>query len=223
MKDARKVDTQIVAHARRELEMAGLFTPNKKDGYDGFIGKGALALVKLFDEWTQNDTSKMSAIHSVFNYLIAGDLLSPPTDDPDEWEQYDIEGNTGLKNKRNQFFISRDDRKTWINLRTGQQGIVTDHLTGKPLEGVEDPNGNHTEDADQEGSADAGDAGHGENATGTADQSEATDSEDTAGPGGEDAKPVEGGQLDAGVEQESQPSEGEAEAGSKEPNPSAEA
>lgn len=86
MKQPRKTDSQIVGHARRELEMAGLFTVNKENDYDGFIGKGVLAMVKLFDEWTGDNPQKMQAIQSVFNYVIAGDLLSPPTNDPDEWK-----------------------------------------------------------------------------------------------------------------------------------------
>jgi hypothetical protein len=222
MQQLKKGDSQIVGHARRELEIAGLFTANKDSDYDGFIGKGVLAMVKLFESWSGGDPNKMQAINSVFQYVTAGDLLSPPTDDPDEWEPYDIEGQTGFRNKRNPMFITRDDRKTWLNLRTQQQGICNDHKTGKPLEGVEDPNGTPEQTAkDQEGPADAGNAGDG------ADAQPATEGEAESRPEGEagDAEPstgsdsgsVEEGKLDAGVEQESSKAPSETETPAEKP------
>jgi len=215
MQQIRNGDSEVVGHARRELEMAGLFTVNDKEKYDGFIGRGVLALVKVFDEWTKGDKAKQQAVSSVFNFVTAGDLLSPPTDDPDEWKEYNIEGNTGLQNKRNQFYITRDDRKTWLNLRTGQQGIVTDHLTGKPLEGVDDPNGQtESQSEDQASRADEGDAGDG------ADAQEPTTSEGD-GSSGRSAK-VEGGELDAGVEQESSEDQASPEEATPQPSESQE-
>lgn len=210
MQQLRKGDTEMVGHARRELEIAGLFTPSEDGAYDGFIGKGVLAMVKLFDSWTQNDPAKMSTIKNVFDFVIAGDLLSPPSDDPDEWEEYNVEGHTGLRNKRNPMFITQDDRKTWRNLRTGQKGIVNDHKTGKPLEGVEDPNGHEPEANDQESAANAGDAGHGENAVGPAEEPAVESEKSTSGSQG-----VEAAELDAGVEPEGSKDQGEKKAPAK--------
>lgn len=210
MKQPKKNDSQMVGHARRELEMAGLFTVNKENDYDGFIGKGVLALVKLFDEWTADDPQKMSAVSSVFSYVIAGDLLSPPTDDPDEWEEFETEGIKVLRNKRNIMYITRDERKTWANLRTDQKGICNDHKTGKPLEGVEDPNGHKPEANDQESTADADDAGDGKDA-----ELAATDGQpETAAEG---SQGVEAAELDAGVEPEGSKDQGETEAPAEEP------
>lgn len=223
MKQPKKNDSQIVGHARRELEIAGLFTVNKENDYDGFIGKGVLALVKLFDDWTQDDPAKMSAVSSVFSYVIAGDLLSPPTNDPDEWEEFEVDGVKTTRNKRNIMYITRDDRKTWFNLRTEQQGICNDHETGKPLEGVKDPNGKAEQTGkDQESTADADDAGHGKDAelaaTDTASQpheeGEAGDAEPSTGP---DDSSVEEGKLDAGVEQESSEAPSQTETAAEEP------
>lgn len=191
----RKSDSQMVGHARRELEMANLFAVNKENDYDGFIGKGVIAMVKLFDEWTKDDPAKMSAVQSVFNYVIKGDLLSPPTDDPEEWEEFESDGIKVLRNKRNIMFITRDDRKTWHNLRTEQKGICNDHKTGKPLEGVEDPNGDQSEANDQESTADADDAGNGKDA-----ELAATDSKDSGATEG--SQGVEAAELDPGVEPE---------------------
>lgn len=215
----RKGDSEMVGHARRELEIAGLFTPNKEDEYDGFIGKGTLALVKTFDEWSKNDPQKMTALNSVFRYLIAGDLLSPPTNDPDEWEDVEVEGQTVTRNKRNQMFITRDDRKTWFNLRTQQKGICNDYETGKPLEGVEDPNG-QADTENKESAADAGDAGDGKNSERAAEAEAESRPEGTDGDAepstGADSSPVEDGELDAGVEQKSEAAPSEAEAPAEE-------
>lgn len=146
MLNLREGDSPMVGHARRELEMAKLFDADEKEGYDGFIGRGALSLVKSFNQWTDNDPAKMEALSEVFLSLIHKDLLSAPTNDPEEWEEFNIEGSTGLKNKRNEMYISRDNLETWYNLRSGQQGVLIDHKTGKPLEGVKINDGKRTTD-----------------------------------------------------------------------------
>lgn len=198
MLEIRKGDSKIVGHARRELELAKLFTPNEAEKYDGFIGRGVLALVKTFDEWSEDDASRMSALHQVFNFLVQGDLLSPPTDDPDEWEDIDVDGKAFTRNKRNNMYITRDERKTWFNLRTEQRGVCTDHLTGEPLEGVEDPNVERTEATEnQEGTTDA------DNARDGGDAPDATASDEGDVDGGFNHEPVEEAELDAGVESES--------------------
>lgn len=202
MLEIRKGDSKIVGHARRELELAKLFTPNEDEKYDGFIGRGVLALVKTFDEWAEDDASRMSALHQVFNFLIQGDLLSPPTDDPEEWEDIDVDGKLFTRNNRNNMYITRDDRKTWFNLRTEQRGVCIDHLTGEPLEGVTIDDGTET----TESTTDARDSGDGKDAelaavdtTQPSAEGETSDAE----PRGEDAGPVEEAKLDAGVESES--------------------
>lgn len=204
----RKNDSQLVGHARRELEMANLFTANKDNDYDGFIGKGVLALVKLFDEWAQDDMARMQALDSVFGFVIHGDLLSPPTNDPDEWEDFEVEGQMVRRNKRNIMYITRDEGKTWFNLRSEQKGICNDHKTGKPVEGVKDPNGDQPEANDQESTTDAGDAGHGANA-----ELPAADNEDAGATEG--SQGVEAKELDAGVEPEGGKDQSQAKAPAK--------
>ena len=137
MKKTDKKDSLIVAHARRELEMAHLFEKNGE--YDGSIGRGTLSLIKSFSEWCGDDTSKMSAIHSCFNYLVAGEILSPPTTDPNEWEDYYGPDNQKLKrNKRNPFYITQDNGESWSNIRTKESGYSINHITGEAKEGSPD-------------------------------------------------------------------------------------
>lgn len=218
MNQPKKGDSDLVAHARRELEMANLFTVNKENDYDGFIGKGVLAMVKLFEQWTRDDAAKMQAVSSVFEFLIKGDLLSPPTNDPDEWEEFAIDEHQVItRNKRNNMYITRDGMETWFNLRTEQKGICNDHKTGKPLEGVEDPNGKTEQAAqDQESTADADNAGDGADAEKpTAPEVEPGSASEETVPAG--SEKMEGGELDSGVEPEGEKDQGKTESPAEEP------
>lgn len=220
MIELRKGDSKLVGHARRELEIAGLFTPNKKDDYDGFIGKGVLALVKVFDEWSEDDANKMSALHQVFNFLVQGDLLSPPSNDPDEWEDFTVEGQTVRRNKRNIFYITRDEGKTWFNLRNEQRGVCNDYKTGKPIKGVVLDDGPSETNEDKSGTTNAGNKRHGKNSIKSAIADGATapsaEGEGDAEPRWENSQAVENRELDAGVEPKGETPAGEAEASAKE-------
>ena len=190
MKQQKKGDSKLVTHARRELEMAGLF--EVREDYDGSIGRGVLALVKEFDRWSDNDSAKMQALHSCFNYIVIGDLLSRPTTDPAEWEEFAMpDGKKITRNIRNVFYVT-EDMKSWKNLRTEETGMCVDHLTGKVLEGEK------KEDGNSESTTDASDAGNGSDSGSVASEKE------TVSPGSTGAHaPVEGGELEPAVEQES--------------------
>jgi hypothetical protein len=119
-------------------------------------------------------------------------------------------------------YITRDERKTWFNLRSEQTGICNDIKTGKPLEGVEDPNGKAEQASqDQEATADASDAGHGKDAERPApaetELPEAGEPSDPEPSTGSDSSPVEEGKLDTGVEQESSEAPSETEATAEKP------
>lgn len=128
-KQKRKGDSKIIAHARRELELCGSF--EKSESYDGSMGRGILALIKTFDDWFHGDKVKADAALDGFWRLLQGELLSPPTDDPTEWEA--VEGATAgtVRNLRNPFFVSTDSGKTWMHLQSKERGNSRDHITGK--------------------------------------------------------------------------------------------
>lgn len=138
MKQARPGDSAIVAHARRELEMAKAFEKTKD--YDGFLGPAILSLVKTFDHWTAGSGPKMKIVHQVFNSLIAGEILEPPTTDPEEWQRINREdGKDVLRNLRSPFYVSTDGGVSWTNTATGQRGMSRNHITGEdPEEPKED-------------------------------------------------------------------------------------
>ena len=208
MINPREGDSQIVEHARRELQMAKLFDANEKENYDGFIGRGALSMVKNFDKWTDNDPAKMSALSEVFSFLIHKELLSAPTNDPDEWEEFNIEGSTGLKNKRNEFYISRDNLKTWYNLRSGQQGVIHDYKTGKPLEGVT---------INEKSTTNASDTGDGGHSDGPGNGSGDSDAVPTGHKQSEGSEKMEDQKLHDRVEPESQENQTSSETETPEP------
>lgn len=124
-----KAESKVVAHARYELNKAKTF--EKTEQYDGSIGRGILAMVKVFDDWFGNDGPKAEAAMMGFQQLLQGGLLSPPTTDPEEWEP--VEGATAgtVRNKRCPFYVSTDNGKTWMHLQNKERGDSRDHITGE--------------------------------------------------------------------------------------------
>lgn len=151
MSKSRNNDTLIVAHARRELELAGAFKKTKD--YDGILGRAILAQVKTFCEWTKEDPALMEVVHQGFSAVIMGELLSPPTDDPEEWEKIEREDNKRVwRNRRSPFYISTDKGKSWINMTNEERGKSRNHITG---EDPEDENERPGEEEPAEKAADS--------------------------------------------------------------------
>ena len=115
---AEKNDPKLVAHARRELEIAGLF--NKESVHEGKIGRSTLALSKLFDKVTEGDPAMMEQVYLSFNQIVTGELLSPPTTNPAEWEP--IEGANAWRNVRCPFYMSSDKGVSWTHIGTKAEG-----------------------------------------------------------------------------------------------------
>jgi hypothetical protein len=132
VKIPKSSDSKMVAHARRELEKAKAF--EKNEHYDGSIGRGVLALVKLFDQWAHGDMAKAESMALGFNQLVNGELLSPPTTDPEEWEAVPGADAGTVRNKRSPFYVSTDSGKTWMHLQNKERGNSRDHVTGKDVE-----------------------------------------------------------------------------------------
>ena len=219
MKEPRKGDSLIVAHARRELELAGAF--KKTDDYDGFMGPAILSLVKTFDSWSKGDGAKMQILHQAFNTLIAGELLAPPTDDPDEWQRVNREnGNDVLRNLRSPFYVSTDGGKSWRNTATGETGRSRNHITGedpKPEEEAANVKRSTTNIGD---AIEAGDpeGAQAENASASDGRNDEAAGEPTGNEGSSEAAPnAEGRSVDSGVAPESTEGESQPQESSSEP------
>lgn len=191
----RNGDSLIVAHARRELEMSGAF--DTTDDWDGNIGRGILALVKTFDQRSEGKSASMQIIHQTFNSLVAGDLLVPPTTDPDEWEKIERDDQTVYRNKRSPFYVTNDLKfRTWTNIATKEKGMCRNHKTG------EDPE--EPDEIKRENAALAGAAVGNTDADQVADTSDGRDDKETGKPasdaGSSEAAPdAEGHSVDSGV------------------------
>lgn len=110
-------DDLIIAHTRRELELAGAFNID-----DGILGKAVLSVMKTLQHYAKDNQELREALGGAVDILCRGGLLSDPTDSPDEWVE--LKGKEGTwSNKRNPFFVSPDGGKTWHHLISKQEGV----------------------------------------------------------------------------------------------------
>ena len=73
----------LVEHAKKELELAGLF--DKDSDYEGMVGKAVMDLMKCFSNQGHSGFSA-SMVMDIFGRLGKYKTLSPVTDDPDDWQ-----------------------------------------------------------------------------------------------------------------------------------------
>jgi len=76
--------SNLVSHAKRELEAAGLF--EEDSDYGGMLGDAVLELIEKFSD---QDHSGFSAgiVTELFNKLSRYEPLGPLTGKPDEWQE----------------------------------------------------------------------------------------------------------------------------------------
>lgn len=220
-----KSDSKMVKHARHELELAKAF--DKTENYDGSIGRGVLAMVKVFDTWFGGDRAKAESALMGFNQVLSGELLSPPTTDPEEWDVVEGADPGTVRNKRCPFYVSTDNGKTWMHLQNKERGNSRDHITGKD---VEDERGQDNNTADGK-SSDGGANQSSENPIGhvapaqtakdpvpTNAQGSATDDQGSS----ESTPAPDGSGLNAGVESEGEKDQSQPQKPEKKPEAGAE-
>ena len=125
----------LVQHAQYELEKADLV--NNADPEARKIASDTLALVKRFEK--QNHSKKTGKwVLEFFQNICWHVPLTPLTDDPDEWEKFDVETkNTETdevtvvhrwQSRRSPSIISEDLGKTFVDIQSGKEGISLDHV-----------------------------------------------------------------------------------------------
>lgn len=100
----------LIEHAKRELELAGLF--DKDSDYNGMLGKAVMDLIKVF---AKQGHSGFSAHQTLKIFQIVGSYknLTPITSDPKYW----IEVGDGMwQNTRAFSLFSKDGGKTWYDI-----------------------------------------------------------------------------------------------------------
>lgn len=84
-------------HARRELELAGMFDADSD--YGGMMGKAVLKLMEIFAYQGHSGFSASMAV-ALFRRLAAFKPLTPITDEPDQWEPSPGDDSGLLQHKR---------------------------------------------------------------------------------------------------------------------------
>ena len=103
----------LVDHAKKELELAGLF---KKDSdYGGLVGEAVMELCKCFADQGHSGFSA-NMVLELFKRLGKYENLTPITDDPKEWSKENALEKGVWQNKRNPSLFSENGGKTYYDV-----------------------------------------------------------------------------------------------------------
>lgn len=117
--------SNLVAHAIRELKIAGI--GEEDSDYGGAISKCVLDLITLFASQRHSGGSA-ELVRQIFAQLSDFEVLTPITDDPEEWESVSKEFNEPMwQNKRGTAYFSKDGGKTWMHVGTKVKGRSVSH------------------------------------------------------------------------------------------------
>lgn len=106
--------SSLVAHAQKELKLAGLF--DKDSDYDGMLGEAVLELVKVFAKQGHSGFSAHQTL-KIFNTVASYKPLTPIGTTEDEWMDIsDISNDPLWQNTRRSSTFSRDGGKTWYDI-----------------------------------------------------------------------------------------------------------
>jgi hypothetical protein len=104
----------LIKHAKRELELAGLF--DKDSDYDGEIGKAVMQLIRVFSKQGHSGFSAGMTL-SIFNKVASYKTLTPITGNPEEWMNVsEVSGEPMWQSTRCPSVFSKDGLKTWYDL-----------------------------------------------------------------------------------------------------------
>lgn len=106
--------SNLVKHAKKELELAGLF--DKDSDYDGMLGMAVLELVKVFAKQGHSGFSANWTLE-VFDKVARFKPLTPIGKSKDEWMNVsDSSTEPTWQNTRRSTTFSRDGGKTWYDI-----------------------------------------------------------------------------------------------------------
>ena len=125
----------LIEHAAYELTKAGM--ANNTDPEARQAATNTLALVRRIEKMNMTDRQAQFVLEA-FSILTQFLPLTPITDDPEEWEKFEIDRknvDTGEVEKREVWqsrratsIFSEDKGKTFTDQRTGKTGTSVDHL-----------------------------------------------------------------------------------------------
>lgn len=112
------MESNLVSHAKRELELAGMF--DKDADYNGALAPEILKLVELFSSQEHSGASAGITI-AVLEKLLRFKVLSPITDNPDDWMEVDADT---WQSKRQSSLFSKDGGKTYYDIDGDRDKII---------------------------------------------------------------------------------------------------
>lgn len=109
-------ESNLVSHARNELQRAGLFSVDAD--YEGMVAEAVVELIQHFAAQGHSGESAVMTLY-LFNILAHYDVLTPLTDDPTEWvDQSEVCGEPMWQSRRKPSCFSKDGGKTWYDIDT---------------------------------------------------------------------------------------------------------
>lgn len=119
-------DSNLVAHAKRELELADLLS--ETSDYKGMVGQAVLDLVRVFAGEGHSGGSAHMAI-DIFTRVARFDTLSPLTAHPAEWTEVE----KGLwQSKRKPSVFWRQGEPEWYDLDAVTNAMSPDKVEPLP-------------------------------------------------------------------------------------------
>lgn len=120
----KKEESNLVAHARTELQIAGLF--DEDSDYGGMIAEAVMEIIEKFSDQHHSGMSASYVLHLV-EKLGRFEALTPLTDNPDEWMECSLVyggSKPCWQNRRQSNCFSEDGGKTYYNIDVGDRNLI---------------------------------------------------------------------------------------------------
>lgn len=106
--------SRLIEHAKREMELAGLY--DKDADFGGMIPQAVMALIEVHAKQGHSGASHTLTM-SLFNTLASFKALSPLTNDPSEWiDRTKESGRPMWQSARQSSCFSQDGGKTYYDI-----------------------------------------------------------------------------------------------------------
>lgn len=126
-------DSNLTAHAKRELELAGLFSEDSD--YNGMLGEAVMDLVKVFAHQGHSGFSAGSVV-DIFRRVASFDILTPLSVNPAEWHEVDANqrpaGRRLWQSVRKPSVFWREGEDTWYDLEQTRVTMEPENTASQP-------------------------------------------------------------------------------------------